>query len=81
GRVLETTCGNSALAKGGSGDVLTGIIASLLAQGASAEHAAACGVWLHARAGDILSAPLTAYCATPEDVVNTGLPEAFREVI
>ena len=81
GGVLENTCGGSALAKGGSGDVLTGVIASLLAQGASAADAAACGVWLHARAGDILSARLTPYCATPEDVVNTGLPEAFREVI
>lgn len=81
GRVLENACGGSALAKGGSGDVLTGVIAALLAQGASAEHAAACGVWLHARAGDILSECLTPYCVTPEDVVNIGLPEAFREVI
>ncbi|MBR1896362.1 MAG: NAD(P)H-hydrate dehydratase [Pyramidobacter sp.] len=78
-RVLENACGGSALAKGGSGDVLTGIIASLLAQGASAEHAAACGVWLHARAGDLLSARLTAYCVTPEDLVSAGLAEAFLE--
>lgn len=81
GRVLENSCGNSALAKGGSGDVLTGVIAALLAQGANAEHAAACGVWLHARAGDVLSERLTPYCVTPEDVINSGLPEAFREVI
>ena len=81
GRVLENSCGGSALAKGGSGDVLTGVIAALLAQGASAEHAAACGVWLHARAGDVLSERLTPYCVTPEDVINSGLPEAFREVI
>ena len=81
GRVLENSCGNSALAKGGSGDVLTGVIAALLAQGASAEQAAACGVWLHARAGDILSERLTPYCVTPEDVVNAGLPEAFQEAM
>ena len=80
GRVLENTCGGSGLAKGGSGDVLTGIIASLLSQGAEPEQAAACGVWLHGRAGDILSARVTPYCVTPEDVANIGLAEAFREV-
>ena len=81
GRVLENSCGGSALAKGGSGDVLTGVIAALLAQGANAEHAVACGVWLHARAGDILSSRMSAYCVTPEDIVNIGLPEAFREAL
>ncbi len=79
GRLLENTCGGSALAKGGSGDVLTGLIASLLAQGAEAGQAAACAVWLHARAGDVLSERLTPYCVTPEDVANDGLPAAFRE--
>ena len=81
GGVLENTCGGSALSKGGSGDVLTGLIASLLAQGADAADAAACGVWLHARAGDILASRLTAYCVTPEDVASAGLAEAFSEVI
>ncbi len=79
GRVLENTCGGSALAKGGSGDVLTGIIAALLAQGATAEHAAACGVWLHARAGDLLAEQMTDYCVNPEDIIAAGLPAAFRE--
>lgn len=81
GGLLENTCGGSALAKGGSGDVLTGIIASLLAQGADSERAAACGVWLHARAGDIVSEYMTPYCVTPEDVINSGLPGAFREAV
>ncbi|MBQ7713599.1 MAG: NAD(P)H-hydrate dehydratase, partial [Oscillospiraceae bacterium] len=62
GRVLENACGGSALALGGSGDVLTGVVASLLAPGASAEPAAACGVWLHAPAGDLLSERRTPYC-------------------
>lgn len=81
GQVLENTCGGSALAKGGSGDVLTGLIASLLAQGADAAHAALCGVWLHARAGDVLAKRMTAYCVTPEDVAAEGLAAAFSEVV
>ncbi len=81
GEVLENTCGGSALSKGGSGDVLTGLIASLLAQGASAADAAACGVWLHGRAGDLLTERLTAYCVTPEDVAKDGLAAAFAEVV
>lgn len=81
GTVLQNTCGGSALSKGGSGDVLTGVIASLLAQGADAAAAAACGVWLHAHAGDLLTAELTAYSVSPEDVAARGLALAFREVV
>ncbi|MGS0536845.1 NAD(P)H-hydrate dehydratase [Pseudoalteromonas sp. SaAl2] len=47
------TDGNPALAVGGSGDVLTGIIAGLIAQGLTTEQAACFGVTLHAKAGDI----------------------------
>lgn len=79
GNVLVNTTGNSGLAKGGSGDVLTGVIASLLAQGATAVQAAATGVWLHGRAGDLAAKRLTAYGMTPEDVVS-ALPEVFLEL-
>ena len=80
GNVLVNTTGGSGLAKGGSGDVLTGIIASLLAQGAGAVQAAAAGVWLHGRAGDLAEQELTAYGTTLEDVI-AQLPEAIREVM
>ena len=80
GNVLVNTTGTSALAKGGSGDVLTGLIAALLAQGASPVQAAAGAVWLHGRAGEIAQGRLTAYCAAPEDVV-AALPEAFGEIL
>ncbi|MBE6995868.1 MAG: NAD(P)H-hydrate dehydratase [Ruminococcaceae bacterium] len=76
GTVLVNTTGNSALAKGGSGDVLTGIIASLLAQGAAPVQAAALGVWLHGRAGDLAAERMSAYAVTPEDV-TAALGEAF----
>ena len=81
GSLLENACGGSALAKGGSGDVLTGLIAALLAQGACAADAAACGVWLHARAGDLLAEELTPYGVTPEDVAQRGVPAALREAL
>ena len=80
GNVLVNTTGNSGLAKGGSGDVLTGIIASMLAQGATAVQAAAVGVWLHGRAGDLAAERLTPYGMTPEDVVSS-LPAAIGEIL
>ena len=51
-RTFVNSSGNSAMAKAGSGDVLTGIIAGLLALGLEESDAAALGVWLHGRAGD-----------------------------
>ena len=80
GEVLVNTTGGSGLAKGGSGDVLTGVIASLMAQRADALRAAAVGVWLHGRAGDLAEQELTAYSVTPEDVVRK-LPDAIREIL
>jgi NAD(P)H-hydrate epimerase len=77
GVVQVNTTGGSGMAKGGSGDVLTGVIASLLAQGATPLRAAAAGVWLHGRAGDLASQAKTAYGMTPEDLADF-LPEAFR---
>jgi NAD(P)H-hydrate epimerase len=80
GNVLVNTTGNSGLAKGGSGDVLTGIIASLLAQRATAVQAAALGVWMHGRAGDLAAERLTEYAMTPTDVIES-LPEVFKELL
>jgi len=79
GNALVNTTGNSGLAKGGSGDVLTGLIASLLAQGASPMMAAAGGVWLHGRAGDIAAEALTEYSVTPEDVIG-AFPKVFSQL-
>ena len=81
GRMLVNTSGCSALSKGGSGDVLTGLIASLLCQGMGAAEAAALGVWLHGRAGELLAQEMTAYCASPRELVTRGLGLAFRELL
>ncbi len=53
GKVYYNTTGNAGMAKGGSGDVLLGILTSLVAQKYSSEDAALIGVWLHGKAGDL----------------------------
>jgi hydroxyethylthiazole kinase-like uncharacterized protein yjeF len=55
GSWLINASGNPGMASAGMGDVLTGMIASLLAQGASARAASAAAVWLHGAAGDALA--------------------------
>ena len=80
GTLYRNTSGTSALSKGGSGDVLTGLIASLLCQGAGAAEAAVLGVWLHGRAGELLEEEMTAYCASPLALIERGLPGAFKEL-
>ncbi len=56
GEVFLNETGNTGLAKGGSGDVLTGVIAGLLANGASPDDAAALGAYVHGAAADLLAA-------------------------
>ena len=53
GRVFINMTGNSGMATAGTGDVLAGIIGSLLAQGMKPFEAAVCGVYIHGKAGDI----------------------------
>ncbi len=60
--------GNPGLAKAGSGDVLAGLIGSLLAQGVSADKAAMLGVWLHAQAGQKLLKKIGTAGMLPQDI-------------
>ena len=77
GNVFVNTTGNSGMATAGSGDVLTGILLSLLAQGYSHEEACRLGVWLHGKAGDIAAAHLSEEAMIASDIVE-HLPAAFR---
>ena len=70
GNVYVVPACNSGLAKGGSGDVLTGIIVSLLAQGAPLAKAAVLGVLLHQKAGKMARDELGPYSMLPSDVVK-----------
>lgn len=77
GDLYENIAGNSGMAKGGSGDVLAGIIASLAAQGAAPFDAAVMGVHIHALAGDIAAAKLSRTAMLPSDIIRS-LPEIYR---
>ena len=69
--------GNPGMAVGGSGDVLAGIIVSLLGQGISPMEAAACGAWLHGAAGDICAAEIGQYGMLPTDMLQV-LPRLMK---
>ena len=71
------TTGNSGMATGGSGDVLAGVITSLLGQGVAPLEAAACGAWLHGAAGDICAREIGQYGMLPTDMVNV-LPRLLK---
>lgn len=79
GTALINTTGNSGMAKGGSGDVLSGMVVSLLAQGMAPMAAAGSAVWLHGRAGDLAAAALTEYAMTPMDMIGR-IGAAFASV-
>ena len=67
------------MAKGGSGDVLTGIILSLLAQGYSPEDAAVTGVYLHGLAADIATEESCYESIIASDIIN-NLSNAFNRI-
>ena len=70
GRVCVNPTGNPGLARGGSGDVLAGMTAALLACGLPAYEAAACAVYLHGAAADRAAAALGEYGMLPHDILS-----------
>jgi NAD(P)H-hydrate epimerase len=77
GESYFNTTGNPGMAKGGSGDVLTGVLASLLAQGYSSLETCLLGVYIHGLAGDLASASLGETGMIAGDIVKF-LPAAFK---
>ena len=76
-RTYVNPTGNPGMAVGGSGDVLAGIIASLIGQGIDPLEAAACGAWLHGAAGDICAQEIGQYGMLPTDMVE-ALPRLMK---
>ena len=77
GSCVFNTTGNAGMATGGSGDVLTGIMLALLAQGYTAEETATLATYLHGLAGDIAAEKLGMVSMTAMDIVE-ALPEAWK---
>ncbi|MEP2668007.1 MAG: NAD(P)H-hydrate dehydratase [Cyclobacteriaceae bacterium] len=79
GRVFFNSSGNPGMATAGSGDVLTGIILSLRAQGMGALEAAIAGVFVHGYAGDLAAWETGQTSLTASDIINS-LPSAFKQI-
>jgi ADP-dependent NAD(P)H-hydrate dehydratase / NAD(P)H-hydrate epimerase len=79
GKIFFNSTGNPGMAKGGSGDVLTGIILSLLAQGYSPEAAAVTGVYLHGLAADIAVEESCYESIIASDIIN-NIGKAFNRI-
>lgn len=73
------TTGNPGMAKGGSGDILTGVIAGLLAQGYTSLHASLIGVFVHGMAGDLAAKQMGEIGMIAGDICKL-LPEAYKKL-
>ena len=81
GNAFINATGNPGMAKGGSGDVLTGLIGGLLARGYSAVDAACLGAWIHGYAGDVLTEECTAEAYSSLDLIErlwTGFARLYK---
>ncbi|MEL7648332.1 MAG: NAD(P)H-hydrate dehydratase [Sedimentibacter sp.] len=80
GRVFVNTTGNPGMATAGSGDVLTGIIASFIGQGIEITQALKAAVYIHGLSGDMAAAELGEYSLIAGDLIRY-LPHAFNEIM
>ncbi len=79
GNCYFNSTGNAGMAKGGSGDVLTGILTSLLAQGYPVKEACILGVYIHGKAGDIAASLFSETAMIAGDIIDC-LPETFKQL-
>lgn len=80
GKIMINPTGNSGMATAGSGDVLTGIISSLIAQGLTSSKAAIVGTYLHGLAGDIYAQAESETSLIAGDLLRT-LPESIKRIL
>ncbi|WP_312420979.1 NAD(P)H-hydrate dehydratase [Epilithonimonas sp.] len=78
-KVFCNITGNSGMAKGGSGDVLTGILTSLISQKYEIEKSCIFGVWLHGKAGDFAAQKFSKEAMLPTDLINK-IGEVFKSL-
>ncbi|MDE6797932.1 MAG: NAD(P)H-hydrate dehydratase [Ruminococcus sp.] len=79
GRMAINPTGNAGMSRGGSGDILAGMIGAVAGQGYSAFDSACAGVYLHGLAGDIASLKYTREAMLPRDILNC-LSDSFRKI-
>lgn len=80
GRLFRNFGGHPCMAKGGSGDMLSGMIGAFLAQGIAPLDAACCAVFMHARAGEICGEEMGCYSVLASDLTNV-LYKVFKEIL
>ncbi len=80
GHIIQNPTGNPGMSRGGSGDVLAGMVAAFLARGFSPWNAACAGVYLHGLAGDIAAQMYTPEAMLPRDII-ASLPKAFAQIL
>ncbi len=80
GKVYFNSTGNPGMATAGAGDVLTGVIASFMAQGYQPEHAATIGAYVHGLAGDIATEEIGEYGVVASDIADR-LGRAIKSII
>ncbi len=80
GNIYVSPFANSALAKGGTGDVLAGFIGGLIAQGLKPDLAACIGVYIHGKTAELITKDKTEFSLLPQDLI-TYLPQAIKTYI
>jgi NAD(P)H-hydrate epimerase len=80
GEIRLNSSGNSGMATAGSGDVLSGIIAALLAQGMNLFDSASIGAYIHGLSGDIAKEKLTEFGMIASDIID-NIPYAFKKIV
>jgi NAD(P)H-hydrate epimerase len=80
GEAYINSTGNPGMAKAGTGDVLTGMIAALLAQGLSPRDASVLGVYMHGHIGDVMAEKRGKHSLMASDII-AAIPSVFKSIV